>query len=87
MPTVSIINISFIFRVLGTYSFQLPILLIRDLYLIKKLGVKEFDHFTDHRIFIDENADTLFGNNLFALKGKLLKMLFNTINKNIVLHF
>lgn len=34
------------------------------------MAVKDFDNFEDHRSFIDENTDRLFGNSLFMLKGE-----------------
>lgn len=47
----------------------IPTLLVRDPELIKQMGVKDFDHFTDHSITA-ENIDPLLGKNLFSLKGK-----------------
>ncbi|XP_056644717.1 cytochrome P450 9e2-like [Diorhabda sublineata] len=57
-------------RYSGMYQFSVPTLLIKDPELIKQVCVKNFDHFTDHRGAIPEEADPLFGKNLFSLKGK-----------------
>ncbi|KAJ8953899.1 hypothetical protein NQ318_019139 [Aromia moschata] len=57
-------------RYSGIYQFLLPTLLIRDPDLLKLVTVKDFDHFVDHRPFIPEEADPLWGKNLFALKGQ-----------------
>lgn len=42
---------------------------MRDPELIKHMAIKDFDHFEDHRSFLDDNMDELFGNSLFMLKG------------------
>nr|AZR39445.1 cytochrome P450 [Agasicles hygrophila] len=57
-------------RYYGFYQFSTPTLLIKDPELIKQIGVKDFEHFLDHSTFIPENADPLWGKNLFALKGQ-----------------
>lgn len=54
------------------FQFMLPTLVITDPELIKQITVKDFDHFLDHRTFIPEEADPLWGKNLFALKGKVI---------------
>ncbi|XP_028141060.1 cytochrome P450 9e2 [Diabrotica virgifera virgifera] len=60
-------------RYSGMYQFTLPTLVITDIDLIKQLGVKDFDYFMDHRSFIPEKADPLWGKNLFALTGQRWK--------------
>ncbi|XP_072397906.1 cytochrome P450 9e2-like [Diabrotica undecimpunctata] len=57
-------------RYSGAYQFSTPTLVIKDLELIKQIGVKDFDHFTDHRSIISEEADPLWAKNLFALTGQ-----------------
>ncbi|KAJ3645276.1 hypothetical protein Zmor_022942 [Zophobas morio] len=56
-------------RYSGFYQFFLPTLLLKDPDLIKQITVKDFDHFVDHRNFIPEDSDPLWGKNLFALTG------------------
>lgn len=46
-----------------------PTLMIRDPELIKRITVKEFDTFPEHRSFIPDDVDPLWNNNLFAIKG------------------
>lgn len=46
-----------------------PFFSIRDPELLKQMAVKDFDHFEDHRSFVDEKADVMFGNSLVSLKG------------------
>ncbi|XP_060522639.1 cytochrome P450 9e2-like [Cylas formicarius] len=67
-------------RYFGIYQFYLPALLIRDPELIKQLTVKDFDHFTDHRGFIDPESDPLWGKNLVALKGQKWKDMRATLS-------
>lgn len=52
------------------FEFRRPVYLILDPKLAKKLAVKDFDHFTDHRVVLDENIDKLFGKSLFSLQGQ-----------------
>ncbi|XP_011146998.1 cytochrome P450 9e2-like [Harpegnathos saltator] len=56
-------------KYVGFFDAMNPIVVIRDLELIKSIGVKNFDTFPDHRSFIDEVNDPLFGKNLFSLRG------------------
>lgn len=57
-------------RITGIYQFTSPIYLIRDPKLVKRICVKDFDHFTDHRPFIDEKCDKLLGKALSVLRGQ-----------------
>ena len=56
----------------GLYQFMMPVVLLRDPELIKKVTVKDFEHFLDHQAPISEEAEPLFGKALFNLKGKQL---------------
>lgn len=47
-------------------------IVLRDVELLKTIGVKDFDTFHDHMSFIDEKGEDLFGKALFNLKGKTL---------------
>ena len=62
-------------KYIGMHSFFTPTLLIRDLELIKSVLVKNFDHFADHRAFLDEKADPLFAKNLAFVNGDKWKEL------------
>nr|CAH7744904.1 unnamed protein product [Callosobruchus chinensis] len=57
-------------RYVGGYQMMIPTLLVNDLDLIKTICVKDFDHFSNHRTFVPEDVDPLFGKNLFALKDQ-----------------
>ncbi|XP_074040306.1 cytochrome P450 9e2 isoform X2 [Leptinotarsa decemlineata] len=57
-------------RYSGLYQFLTPTLILKDPQLIKQIAVKDFDYFPDHRVYIPEEADPLWGKNLFALSGE-----------------
>ncbi|KAF2897584.1 hypothetical protein ILUMI_08592 [Ignelater luminosus] len=54
----------------GIHQFLKPVLVVRDLELIKQITVKDFDHFTDHKQLITKDADPLMGRSLSALNGQ-----------------
>ncbi|XP_015177200.1 PREDICTED: cytochrome P450 9e2-like [Polistes dominula] len=56
-------------KYIGIFESSNPVLLIRDPELIKTIAVKSFDNFPEHRSFVDEVQDPLFGRNLFSLRG------------------
>ncbi|KAJ8728455.1 hypothetical protein PYW08_016840 [Mythimna loreyi] len=56
-------------RFVGSYMFILESILLRDIDLIKKIGVKDFEHFLDHRP-IFSSSDTILSRILFALEGQ-----------------
>lgn len=60
---------------MGAYQFNQPSLMIRDPELIKELTVRDFDHFTDHKSVGDSEFDAIWSRNLFALKGKYVKVI------------
>lgn len=49
---------------------QQPGLLIKDIDLIKKMFVKDFDYFVDRNVLITQDSEPLFGRVLFFLQGK-----------------
>ena len=58
--------------VVGYYmNFGQPILLIRDQDIAKRIGIKDFDHFTDRReLELDKEENKIFMNMLISLSGK-----------------
>lgn len=68
------------FRYYGSYQFLRPSLFVRDLDLIKRITVKDFDHFPDHFNFVSEKADPLVGLNLFNLRGEKWKDMRSTLS-------
>ncbi|XP_046816869.1 cytochrome P450 9e2-like [Vespa crabro] len=67
--TVDMYNINREAKYVGFFDMGNPIIAVRDPELIKMIAVKNFDNFPDHRSFVDEVTDPLFGKNLFSLKG------------------
>ncbi|KAL9703501.1 hypothetical protein quinque_007019 [Culex quinquefasciatus] len=63
-------------RVFGFFDTTTPIFVIRDPELIKRIAVKDFDHFVDHRPMfghVDMDGDDshkLFAKSLFAMTGQ-----------------
>ncbi|CAK9821347.1 Cytochrome P450 9e2 [Anthophora retusa] len=53
----------------GTMDYNVPNLIIRDPELIREVTVKSFDHFTDHRPFIDPDIEPMFSKNIIMLRG------------------
>ncbi|XP_053607719.1 cytochrome P450 9e2-like [Plodia interpunctella] len=66
-------------RVVGRYDFIKPLLFIKDLELIKKITVKDFDNFVDHQDFFNRKDD-FFGRNLFSLQGQEWKDMRSTLS-------
>ncbi|KAF2890529.1 hypothetical protein ILUMI_15644 [Ignelater luminosus] len=56
-------------RYVGIFQFTTPTLLVRDLELLKKITVKDFDVFPDHRMFASSASDPIASKNLFNLKA------------------
>lgn len=52
------------------FDFRVPQFVLRSPEVIKKIGVKDFEFFEDHRTFADERIDKLWGNSLFLMKGE-----------------
>jgi hypothetical protein len=59
----------------GIFAFDKPILLIRDLELVKNILVKDFQNFTDRVISSDEKLDPLVSRTIFVSKGQLWRHL------------
>ncbi|KAK4873606.1 hypothetical protein RN001_012966 [Aquatica leii] len=56
-------------RYFGMYQFLSPRLVLKDLDLIKRIAVKDFDIFPEHRTIVSEEADPLFARNILFMKG------------------
>ncbi|XP_024886574.1 cytochrome P450 9e2-like [Temnothorax curvispinosus] len=64
----------------GGVDFFTPAIILRDPELIKDIMVKDFEHFPDHRTFVDEKVEPLFGKNIFSLRGNRWKEMRNTLS-------
>jgi cytochrome P450 family 9 len=58
------------FRIIGGFDFREPMYFIRHPDLVKQIGIKDSDHFVDHREFFNSDSDPLFARSLFALTGQ-----------------
>ncbi|XP_063381049.1 cytochrome P450 9e2-like [Cydia fagiglandana] len=67
-------------RFVGNFEFIKPTVCLRDIDLIKKITIKDFEHFLDHRGFVSPETDPLFGRNLFSLKGQEWKDMRSTLS-------
>ncbi|CAH0559532.1 unnamed protein product [Brassicogethes aeneus] len=67
-------------RYVGVYQFTQPVLMVRDLELIKKITIKDFDSFLDHHNVFKEDVDPLWGKNLFASEGERWRSLRQTLS-------
>ncbi|KAJ2939817.1 hypothetical protein O0L34_g18011 [Tuta absoluta] len=67
-------------RFVGRFVFTKPLLIVKDLELIKRITIKDFEHFLDHRVFVNSDANPLFGRNLFSMKGQEWKDMRSTLS-------
>ncbi|XP_045448416.1 cytochrome P450 9e2-like [Melitaea cinxia] len=67
-------------RFIGRYEFIKPTIVPHDIELIKKITIKDFDHFIDHRGLTDDTVEPLFARNLFSLKGEEWKDMRSTLS-------
>lgn len=65
-------------RYSGAYVFTSPTLIIRDPDLIKKVLVKDFDHFLNHKPMVNPDDDPIWNNNLFAMQGNYYLINYNS---------
>lgn len=61
-------------KIVGLYFTYRPALLVNDPELIQKILVKDFNNFSDHGLYVDEQKDPLSGH-LFSLGGEKWKNL------------
>lgn len=66
-------------RIIGIYGVQRPMLVVRDPELIQQLFVKDFAHFVDRGVYVDEVRDPLSAH-LFALSGDRWRQLRNKLS-------
>lgn len=67
-------------RVYGIFDFSIRQYIFRDPEAYKQIAIKDFDHFLDHRILLDEKVDKLIGNSLFALHGEKWRQMRATLS-------
>ncbi|XP_073945700.1 cytochrome P450 9e2-like [Choristoneura fumiferana] len=67
-------------KFVGQYLLLKPIIFVKTPELIKKITIKDFEHFLDHQVFVSEESDPLFGRNLFSLRGQEWKDMRSTLS-------
>ncbi|XP_077299454.1 cytochrome P450 9e2-like [Arctopsyche grandis] len=67
-------------RYVGIFNYTQPIVVIKDIELMKKITIKDFEHFVDHIEFTDEVVDPYFGKSMFSLKGDRWKEMRTTLS-------
>ncbi|CAH2269490.1 jg27299 [Pararge aegeria aegeria] len=67
-------------RFVGKYEFLRPVIFVRDLDLVKRIAIKDFEHFLDHRGLTAENVEPLFSRNIISLKGQEWKDMRSTLS-------
>nr|XP_003705489.1 PREDICTED: cytochrome P450 9e2-like [Megachile rotundata] len=67
-------------KYLGFFEFMTPVVMIRDLELIRAVTIKNFEAFPDHRSFADDEIDPMFSRNLFNLRGDRWKDVRTTLS-------
>nr|ACZ97417.2 cytochrome P450 CYP9A36 [Zygaena filipendulae] len=67
-------------RFVGSYEFVNPMTIIRDVDLIKKITVKDFEYFLNHRVILNEDTDPFFGRSLFSLQDQKWKDMRSTLS-------
>ncbi|NP_001166010.1 cytochrome P450 9AG4 [Nasonia vitripennis] len=67
-------------KYIGGFDFVRPVIVLRDLELIKSVAIKNFDSFPDHKSFVDDSLDPLFGGNLFNIAGDRWKEARNLLS-------
>lgn len=56
-------------KYVGFYKFLANAVIIQDPDLLNEMLVKDFQHFSDNEIVVDEKVDYIMSKNLFVLKG------------------
>ncbi|XP_055326850.1 uncharacterized protein LOC129580438 [Sitodiplosis mosellana] len=66
--------------IFGLFDFSIRQYFIRDPDAYRRIAIKDFDHFEDHRVFVDEKMDDLFGNSLISMHGEKWRQMRATLS-------
>lgn len=66
-------------RIFGFFNFTQKIYILTDAEIIKRIAIKDFDHFVNHDIML-ANLDRLFGKTLFGMHGQKWKDMRATLS-------
>ena len=62
------------------FDFRSPTFMIKDVELVRKMLLEDFEYFQDHQSVVDEKMDPLLGNALISLKGKKWRDMRSTLS-------
>ncbi|XP_033155123.1 cytochrome P450 9b2 [Drosophila mauritiana] len=65
-------------KLVGFFNMRIPMIQINDPELIKKICVKDFDHFPNHQLFISSN-ERLFNDMITVMRDQRWKHMRNTL--------
>lgn len=57
-----------------------PVFFVRDPEIFKKIAIKEFDSFEDHKFFVEPHMDAMMGNTLFLMRGQTWREMRTTLS-------
>lgn len=57
-------------KYIGAHQFINPVIILRDIELVKAVLVKDFDHFADRKGLVDEKLEPMLMKNLASLNGE-----------------
>ncbi|KAJ8728454.1 hypothetical protein PYW08_016839 [Mythimna loreyi] len=66
-------------KFVGRFEFTTEMVMIRDIELVKKICIKDFEYFLDHRSIFSA-SDSFFARNLFSLQGQEWKDMRSTLS-------
>ncbi|XP_060654528.1 probable cytochrome P450 9h1 [Drosophila nasuta] len=66
-------------KVYGFYNVREPLFVLRDVEVIKKVGIQDFDYFTNHRPMLPESSGTIFSKCLISLNDDKWREMRNTL--------
>lgn len=66
-------------KIYGFYNVREPFFVLRDVDLIKRVGIQDFENFTNHRQLIPEHSESMFSKCLIALKDDKWREMRNTL--------
>ncbi|KAG4066368.1 hypothetical protein HA402_000592 [Bradysia odoriphaga] len=66
-------------KIHGMFSFNQILYIVTDPELVKRMTIKDFDHFVNHNELLSK-FDRVFGKTLFGMKGQLWKDMRSTLS-------
>lgn len=64
----------------GRFDFSIRQYILRDPEAFKRIAIKDFDYFEDHRVLLDGTGDELFVKSLFNMSGETWRQMRATLS-------